>query len=92
MRQYYSKEAKGFRMRYVYEKKSYNFRMEIMQLVASSAIEPTTATPGVSTCHMLTFKETEPFAVNILQRLLIFNYFCDLAEHLFNYINFRLHV
>jgi hypothetical protein len=32
MRQYYSKEAKGFRMRNVYEKKNYDFRMEIMQV------------------------------------------------------------
>lgn len=52
MRCFWSKEGKSFRVRSVYENKSYIFRREILDSVCKEAVNPTPVTVGVSHCAM----------------------------------------
>ena len=47
MRLIYSKEAKEYRLKNVYDRKSYDFRQEILRNIIKEATKPTPHMPGV---------------------------------------------
>lgn len=44
---YYNKIAKGFRLKNIYQPKTYAFRTEILRKISVIAVRPTKAVPGV---------------------------------------------
>lgn len=47
MRLYWSKEAKEYRLKKVYEKKEFSFKTHILQAIAAEAMKPTPKQAGV---------------------------------------------
>ena len=52
MRLYWSKEAKGYRLKKVYKKKDFSFKTEILQAISLEAMKPTPKQAGVSNKYL----------------------------------------
>lgn len=64
---YWSKEAKDYRLRKVYEQKDMSFKIEILQKIAGEALKPTPKVPGVSMIITLVNKKyIVPLCVHLI--------------------------